>query len=176
MNREKMHFLTNSHLHRNSAALLCLLPIQIRQPGFPITDSEVWRLHCLAEGYLEEQNLRIKRELCQALSVASPNFQILPVAFQVPKKISHENHQYLLPGYPQLGWCFCQLLLLQRMQCHWKTSAHYAVSQLMSLLGKTGNHQEQTMGCWFKHKALFSNSLNSLCMNGCAFSAVQRSR
>lgn len=122
MNREKMHFFTNSHLHRNSATPLCLLPIQIRQPGFPITDSEVWCLHCLAEGYLEGQNLSIKRELCQVLSVASPNFQILPVAFQVPKKISHENHQYLLPGYPQLWWCFCQLLLLQRMQCHWKTT------------------------------------------------------
>lgn len=173
MNCKKMHFFTNSHLHRNSMLLLCLLPIQIRQPSFPMTDSEVWCLHCLAEGYLEEQNLSIKRELCQVFSVASPSFQILLFAFQAPKKISHENHQYLLPGYPQLWWCFCWLFLLQRIHCHWKSSAHYPVSQFMSLMGKTGNHQEQTMGCWFKHKDLFSNSFNSLCMNVCAFSAVQ---
>ena len=176
MNRQKMQFLTNPHLHRNSATLLCLLPIQIRQPGFPITDSEVWHLHCLTEGYLEGQNLSMKKELGQVLSIASPDFQIIPVAFQVPKKISHENHLHLLPGYPQLWWCFCQLLLLQRVQCHWKTSMDSPVSQLMSLFGKTGSHQEQTMGCWVKHKALSLNSLNSLCMNGCAFSAVQISR
>lgn len=108
MNQEKMHFLTNSHLHRNSSTLLCLLPIQIREPSFPITDSEVWRLHCLTEGYLEEQNLSIKRELCQVFSVAFPSFQILPVAFQVCKKISHGKHQYSLPGYPQVWWHFCQ--------------------------------------------------------------------
>lgn len=123
MNWEKMHFLTNSHLHRNSVTLLCPLPIQIRQHSFPIKESEVWRLHCLTEGYLEEQNLSTERGLCQVLSLASPNFQILPVAFQVPKNISHENHQHLLPRYPQLWWCFCQLFLLQRIQCHWKTNA-----------------------------------------------------
>jgi len=44
----------------------------------------------------------MKKELGQVLSIASPDFQIIPVAFQVPKKISHENHLHLLPGYPQL--------------------------------------------------------------------------
>lgn len=87
MNQKKMHFLTNSYLHRNSLTLLCLLSIQIKQHSFLIIDSEVWSLHSLMEGYLEEQKLSIKRELCQVFSIAFPTFTFFLWLFRFLRKI-----------------------------------------------------------------------------------------
>lgn len=116
MNQEKMHFLANSHLHRNSSTLLCLLPIQIRQPSFPITDSEVWRLHCLTEGYLEEQNLSIKRELCLVLHF--PAFKFFLLLFRFVRKFLMGSISICCQGTHKSDDTFVKLLLLQRMWCH----------------------------------------------------------